>query len=162
MYYELYAHVNVNQGMYRSNTFNLCVLTMLQGLDLGLQSVEALRQVMEIATGLTYNTELGVFANERGRNQQRDMKRSMTDAEKDDAVERTLRVAGGSGMQSARGTRMRLGPGAISRRVTQGQRATFGHRPRPQAYGRKRWMTNTEALVAAEKAALNAVDEVFV
>ena len=55
---------------------------MLQGLDLGLQSVEALRQVMEIATGLTYNTELGVFANERGRNQERVMKRSMTDAER--------------------------------------------------------------------------------
>ena len=34
-------------------------LLMLQGLDLGLPSVDALRQVMEIATGLTYNTELG-------------------------------------------------------------------------------------------------------
>ena len=132
---------------------------MLQGLDLGLQSIDALRQVMEIATGLTYNTELGVFANERGRNRLSGLKRVMTDGEKEDAVRRTLSVAGGSGAQHARGKRIRLGPGAISRRVTQGKRATFGHQPRQQAYGRKRWKTNTEALVAAEKAAVNAMDE---
>ena len=83
----------------------------------------------------------------------------MTDAEKDDAVRRMLRVTGGSGMQNARGTRIRLGPGAISRRVTHGKRATFGHQPQQQAYGRKRWKTNTEALVAAEKAAVNGMEE---
>ena len=70
------AHLNYRVKISKKK----CLL--LQGLDLGLRSVDALRQVMEIATGLSYNMELGVFANERGRNLQRGMKRSMTDAER--------------------------------------------------------------------------------
>ena len=53
------------------------------------------------------------------------------------------------------GKRMKLGRNAISRRITATKKATFGHQPRAQAYGRKRWRTHTEALIAAERHAMN-------
>ena len=128
---------------------------VLQGMDLSLDSAEALRELMGVATGKAYTDELGVFES-GGTSTTRapGLKRVMTDMSKEEATREALRNAAEGCPGSNRGKRMKLGPNAISRRVTEGKKATFGHQPRTQAYGRKRWKTHTGALISAENEAI--------
>ena len=120
---------------------------------MGLESSSAMRELMEVATGRHFDENSSTFDH-------RALKRSrvgasMGDQEKCLAAAAALEKARNNIPESNTGRRIKVAQAAISRRVTEGKKSTFGHQPRPQAYGRKRWKTHTAALVAAERAELN-------
>ena len=123
-------------------------------MDLSLDGVEALRQLLEVATGESYHSEVGAFG-EPHDNVLRafGLRDIMGDADKESTVRKALKTAGTVECESGRAKRMKIGHTAISRRVTASKAATFGYQPRAQAYGRRRWKTHTGALVAAEREA---------
>ena len=115
--------------------------------------MEALRQLLEIATGDGYADKLIAFGephvHEGG--QAQSLSTIMQDADKEEAVRKALNSTCSGASDGRLAKRMKLGRTAISRRVTATKAATFGYQPRVQAYGRRRWKTHTGALVAAER-----------
>ena len=123
-------------------------------MGLSLNGAEALKHLLKIATGESYDSELEAFG-EPHNNILRDagLRDIMGDADKESTVRKALKTAGTVECESGRAKRMKIGHTAISRRVTASKAATFGSQPRAQAYGRRRWKTHTGALVAAEREA---------
>ena len=122
----------------------------MQGLDLGLDSADAQSALMEVATGEAYLNEV-----QGQRKAGTESERVAEETEKARFAHVALKNAGERVADGKVGRRMKLGRNAISRRITATKKATFGHQPRAQAYGRKRWRTHTEALIAAERNAMN-------
>ena len=81
------------------------------------------------------------------------------DDEKDMWAKKAMTSAQSATIEGRPVKRMKLGPTAVSRRVTETARSTFGHQPRKQGFGRRRWKTDTGALVSAARASLmNSVE----
>ena len=121
-----------------------------QGLDLGLNSADAQSCLMEVASGECYDAEV-----QGKRKAGTQSERVAAEGVKANLAVIALKKAGERVVDGKFGKRMKLGRNAISRRITATKKATFGHQPRAQAYGRKRWRTHTEALIAAERHAIN-------
>ena len=120
-------------------------------MDLGLERPETLRSLMEIATGEAYTNELGTFGEPHNSRNPGSTMTIPNDDFKEAAARKAMSTAGSVFRDGMPVKRMRLGPTAISRRVTETTRSTFGHQNRKQAYGRRRWMTSTGVLLAAER-----------
>ena len=123
-------------------------------MDLQLQSKEALRELMEIATGESYADYQELFGEPHETSQVLiRCEGIMKEDDKRKAVKRAMLSAGRIAEGGQRVKRMKVAQAAISRRVTASRKATFGHQARTQAYGQRRWKTSTGALLAAEKIA---------
>ena len=118
-----------------------------------MNGVEALRQILEIATGDEYSDTLSAFGEPHSHEggHLHIQRTSMQETEKEEAVRNALKSTSSGRNDGRIVKRMKLGHTAISRRVTATKAATFGYQPRAQAYGRRRWKTHTGALVAAER-----------
>ena len=135
---------------------------VLQGLDLSIENASAMREVFEVATGEACLNELNMFGQPcegRSSNGGGGHVETIGDENKETASKKALGMAQNRFVEGAPVKRMKLGPTAISRRVTESMVSTFGHQPRMQAYGRRRWKTVTGKLVAAERASLAACAE---
>ena len=126
---------------------------------MGLQSSQALCTLLEVCTGDSYAHDIGLFGEPTGSGtgQWKAVVKDVFDSEKESMSKRAMSRAGYPFVEGMRVKRMRLGPTAVSRRVTETARTTFGHQPRKQAYGKRRWRTDTGALIAAERASLQEV-----
>ena len=113
-------------------------------MGLSLNGAEALKHLLKIATGESYDSELEAFG-EPHSNILRDagLRDIMGDADKDITVRKALNTARTVECKSGRTKRMKIGHTAISRRVTATKAATFGYQPRLQAYGCRRWKTHS-------------------
>ena len=123
-----------------------------------MRSAESLCTLLEIGTGDCFAKEIALFGepNERRIDEGSALVKSLFDYEKEGIAKRAMSTAlnaFGDGVRVKR-ILMRLGPTAVSRRVTETAKSTFGHQPRKQPYGKRRWKTDTGALVAAERASL--------
>ena len=112
-----------------------------------------MRELMEVATGEAFDEFTSDFV--RGPKKRSREHGRMGDVEKHKIAVSALESAGKEVVESTNGRRMKVAQAAISRRLTEGKKSTFGHQPRTQAYGRKRWKTHTAALLAAERMAMN-------
>ena len=127
-------------------------------MDLSIENASAMREIFEVATGEACLNELNMFGEpSQGRHLDEGGELiSIGDDTKESASRKAMRTAGNRFVDATPVKRMKLGPTAIRRRVTESMQSTFGHQPRMHAYGRRRWKTLTGKLVAAERASVAA------
>ena len=129
-------------------------------MDLCLDSASTMCELIEVATGQDFKNEAHLFGHPvEGKRLSGGPSTRIGDHDKAILSKKAMTSAQSAIIEGRPVKRMKLGPTAVSRRVTETMRSTFGHQPRKQAYGRRRWKTDTGALVVAARSCIaNSVE----